>query len=85
MDTVLKIVGALVILGALGMEMSQTVPAFGTVGMLMALQSALPGIGIGIALAAFGSMLGELKGIRLASERKADLYKSILDSRQPAK
>ncbi|WP_457583623.1 hypothetical protein [Ensifer canadensis] len=85
MDTLLKVAGALVILISAGAAVAATMPSFGAPAVMLALQWALPAIGIGIALAAFGSMLGQLKRIRLAAERQADLFQSILDRRQPAK
>lgn len=85
MDTFLKIAGAVVIVVSLAIALRVTVPSFGSVGIILALQSASPAIGAGVALAAFGSMLGQLKKIRLAAERQADLFQSILERRsQPA-
>ncbi|NRQ15195.1 hypothetical protein [Ensifer sesbaniae] len=85
MDTFLKIAGAVVVVVSLAFALQATVPYFGWMGVLLALQSASPGIGAGIALAAFGSLLGQLKKIRLATERQADLFQSILEHRsQPS-
>ncbi|MCK3779741.1 hypothetical protein MZK49_23895 [Ensifer sesbaniae] len=85
MDTFLKIAGAVVVVVSLAFALQATVPYFGWMGVLLALQSASPSIGAGIALAAFGSLLGQLKKIRLATERQADLFQSILERRsQPS-
>lgn len=85
MDTFLKIAGAVVIVVSLAIALRVTVPSFGSVGIILALQSALPAIGAGVALAALGSLLGQIKKIRLAAERQADLFQSILERRsQPA-
>ncbi|MEI3855496.1 MULTISPECIES: hypothetical protein [Ensifer] len=85
MDTFLKIAGAVVIVVALAVSLYATVPSFGWLGIILALQSALPTIGAGVALAALGALLGQLNKIRLAAERQADLFQSILERRsQPA-
>ena len=85
MDTFLKIAGAVVIVVSLAVALNATMPSFGWLGIILAVQSALPTVGAGIALAAFGSLLGQLKKIRLATERQADLFQSILERRsQPS-
>ncbi|KSV88449.1 hypothetical protein [Sinorhizobium sp. GL28] len=85
MDTFLKIAGAVVIVVSLAVALNATMPSFGWLGIILAVQSALPTVGAGIALAAFGSLLGQLKKIRLAAERQADLFQSILERRsQPS-
>lgn len=85
MDIFLKIAGAVVIVVSLAVALNATMPSFGWLGIILAVQSALPTVGAGIALAAFGSLLGQLKKIRLAAERQADLFQSILERRsQPA-
>lgn len=85
MDTFLKIAGVVVIVVSLTVGLQTTVPSFGWLGVILALQSAAPTVVAGIALAAFGSLLGQLKKIRLAAERQADLFQSLLERRnQPA-
>ncbi|MBZ7922211.1 malate:quinone oxidoreductase [Ensifer adhaerens] len=85
MDAFLKIAGAVVVVVSLAIALQATVPSFGWLGIVLALQSAAPTIGAGIALAAFGSLLAQLKKIRLATERQADLFQSIVERRsQPA-
>lgn len=81
MDTFLKIAGAVLIVVSLADALHAIVPSFGWVGVILTLRSALPAVGAGIALAAFGSLLGQLKKIRLAAERQADLFQSILERR----
>jgi hypothetical protein len=56
--------------------------SFTAIAMIGALQWAMPALVGCILIAAFGSLIGVLKGIRDASERQAATFQAILDTKR---
>jgi hypothetical protein len=85
MDKFLEVIGALGVCLVLLVMIVLTLNSGGgsaTAIVLMGLLPwALPAIVGFVMVAAFGNMLGQLKAIRAASERQADMFQSIMDSR----
>lgn len=87
MDKFLETIGAIGVVGVLlimivivGNSGGGSATAITILGLL---PWAIPAIVGFIMIAAFGNMLGQLKAIRAASERQADIFQKLFD-RKPA-
>lgn len=79
MDKFLEIVGIAIVLLTLGVLLLLVAGSQSPVLLIPALPWAIPSIIGGVVLAAFGSMLGQLKAIRDASERQAAILQRMLN------
>ena len=86
MDRFLKLaglIGAVAILVAASVYVVNTGGgSFTAIAIIGALQWAMPALVGCVLIAAFGSLIGVLKGIRDASERQAATFQAILDTRR---
>ncbi|MCW8057656.1 hypothetical protein [Agrobacterium tumefaciens] len=88
MDKFLEIVGAVGVIAVLLIMLIVIFSTKGGMDAALALASVLPWaapaiIGF-IIIAAFGNMLGQLKAIRTASERQAEMFAEIMAGRKKA-
>ncbi|KQY20763.1 hypothetical protein [Rhizobium sp. Root483D2] len=81
MDKFLEVVGIAIVLLTLGALLLLVAGAQSPLILLPALPWAIPSIIGGVVIAAFGSMLGQLKAIRDAAERQAAILQRMLNNR----
>lgn len=86
MDKFLQVVG---FVGAASVVLVLLIVIFTTrrgpdvlIALAAALPWALPAMVAFVMIAAFGNMLSQLKAIRASSEKQAELFQSIMDSRK---
>ncbi|MDX3929195.1 MAG: hypothetical protein QHC90_25765 [Shinella sp.] len=79
MDKFLEIIGLLIVVVTLFLMVAVVKQSGDAVTLVLSLSWAVPAIIGGVILAAFGSMLGQLKAIRANSEKQTELFQSLLD------
>ncbi|SCX00705.1 hypothetical protein DSM25558_0164 [Agrobacterium sp. DSM 25558] len=86
MDKFLQVVGwvgiAVVAAALLAVIVKSGTSEYALLALLGAMTWALPAVIGFVIIAAFGSMLSQLKAIRAASERQADIFYEIISSRK---
>ena len=88
MDKFLQVVGCVgigIVTVVLLAVMAKAGPSeYALLALLGAMTWALPAVIGFVIIAAFGNMLSQLKAIRAASERQADMFQSIMAGRRTA-